>query len=168
MDLVTPFALFGVFSWAFDRWLWRTKWVLKLTEVPDLNGVWKGTLTSSWIDPDTGHPKEIDMTLIIEQTWSKMKCEGRFKESHSDATVISLSPQGSGECQLFFAYVNQSKNMDLNLETYAGSNTLSYTKEDGQEVLWGEYYTMRTSGQTQGKIYLVKTEDAPPMSSGAA
>ena len=39
---------------AFDRYLWRIKPFARLVHTPDLTGTWRGVLTSSRKDPNSG------------------------------------------------------------------------------------------------------------------
>ncbi|MGL1774778.1 hypothetical protein ACSTG3_23415, partial [Vibrio parahaemolyticus] len=36
------------------RWIWRRVPILGRKAFPDLNGKWAGTLTSTWVNPETG------------------------------------------------------------------------------------------------------------------
>jgi len=81
-DVVTIYVLLVLI---FTNWAWRLP-IFKgwLVPFPDLQGTWKGTLQSTWIDPATSQkiqPK--DVMLVIKQTFSNISCVMYTDESNS-------------------------------------------------------------------------------------
>jgi hypothetical protein len=76
----------GIFNFTW-RWLWRKFPVLGRTIFPDLNGTWKGTLQTTWKDPNTGlSPGPIETTVWIRQDLLSFSVKQQTKESPSWST----------------------------------------------------------------------------------
>lgn len=80
--------LIGIFS----KWLWHLRifrgW---LVTVPNLNGTWKGKITSTWIDKTTGTVKPpIDAYIVIRQSLFQLSCVLMTKEAPSYSKAVSL------------------------------------------------------------------------------
>jgi len=63
-----PFPIYKGIQWVFDRWLWKFPLINQIINVPNLNGVYKGQLKSSY--DNFQQPK--NFTLIIKQTFSEI------------------------------------------------------------------------------------------------
>ncbi len=71
-------ALFSSFLW---KWRVFRSW---LVPFPNLNGTWKGTIQTTWVDPVTGNrPAPIPAILTIKQTFFKISCVMRTGEMTS-------------------------------------------------------------------------------------
>ncbi|MBQ3703039.1 MAG: hypothetical protein II885_09825 [Oscillospiraceae bacterium] len=86
-----------------DRLLWCTL-LSKALAIPNVKGVWKGTLHSNY-----NGGKDIDITLIIKQTLTKISCVAQFQDSSSSSDMSKLVWINGDEIQLSFAFQNKSR-----------------------------------------------------------
>ncbi len=92
---LTVVVIMGFLTWLFNNYLWKTKPFIKILDIPNLNGKWVGALKSSHQN-ESGEFVIVEMTLIIEQTWDKMKCTCTFSQSESFIAIIRIPGKSSG------------------------------------------------------------------------
>ena len=148
-DVVT---IYVVLSLAFTKWLWRWRifrgW---LVPFPDLQGTWQGELQTTWKDPETGKvPGPIAMILVIQQSFSSMKCTMYTHESESYSTAAQID-ESTGVVRLTFNYTNRPKATLHHRSTMhdGAANLRVVTGPDAR--LEGSYWTSRC---TSGDIHL--------------
>jgi SMODS-associating 2TM, beta-strand rich effector domain len=130
----------------WDTWLWRLAPIQKLPGVPrSVRGTWKGTLTSFWVDPNTGHsPAPKTVYLIVRQTATLLSVMLVTNESRSTSTLGTVSSV-DGSSALTYLYLNRP---DMRVEhrsrMHHGSTALDIS---GLPVtrLKGRYWTDRDS-----------------------
>lgn len=135
----------------FSKWAWRFKvfqgW---LVPFPDLEGTWKGTLLSTWINLKTGKtPKAIPFSLVIKQTFNTISCAMFTEESisYSNAALISENEE-SGCKKLSFNYTNKpDATIRDRSEIHDGAAILSIISKP-DFLLEGDYFTSRKSTGT--------------------
>ena len=143
--------VFGVSYWVFDNWLWRWRFlrVMRLISVPDLRGAWTGTIASSY----TGFEKTQQVSVKIEQTWTKMVVRLNAEESRSwsvTASVLTNAPEG---LVLTYLFDNEPKAESvMTMQRFSGTTVLTRTAPDRLE---GHYYTGR-GRETHGSIKLLR------------
>ena len=101
--------IYGILHLVFTTWLWRFRIFARwLVPFPDLEGTWKGALTSTWTDPDTGHrPNPIPVCLAIRQTFSSITVSVYTNESNSVSIAASLRvDEQSQDKRVSFLYTN--------------------------------------------------------------
>ena len=88
---VSLLSVFAVLYWLFSEFLWKIKIITKFTKIPNLNGIWKGKLVSSYIDPDTNKQiAPMDISLEIKQNWNAINIKAHFTKSNSYSKTASL------------------------------------------------------------------------------
>jgi hypothetical protein len=108
-SLAAVYAL--LYKW-FDEKLWRRPWLrhLRLALPPDVEGRYSGTITSTYKD-EAGAPIERGITLIIQQSWTRVSVEMQVTAGTSTSTstsaVASVSRDGSVAC-LSYLYRNRT------------------------------------------------------------
>src|SRR6266540_6888152 len=68
-------VMVGVVALAlWNQWIWRLPLAQRFNSVPrDINGTWKGTLETQWVDPDGGRsPSSKPAYLVVRQTASSI------------------------------------------------------------------------------------------------
>jgi SMODS-associating 2TM, beta-strand rich effector domain len=94
--------------WLWDRVLWKVPAIQRLGSVPrDIGGTWKGTLESSWKDPESGltlSPKSA--YLVVRQTASNVSVILLTDESKSVSSLGFVS-RGEGTASLDYIYFNR-------------------------------------------------------------
>ena len=148
-------SLFGIISWLFNQYIWKSSLIIKFTKVPDLNGVWEGVLESS--HRENGQTVKINMGLTIKQTWEKMTCLSIFPKSESYSDIIFLDTECPGGPVLKFTYTNKSHDLECNMPQYLGFNELRLVDKN---TLSGTYFTQRPPNGTKGNILLIKRTEA--------
>ncbi|MDG1417579.1 MAG: hypothetical protein P8P99_07255 [Maricaulis sp.] len=151
LSAIRPFAsaitVAGITLWGFDRFIWH--WAIfrgRLTYVPDLRGVWRVTINSTWIDPATNEPvKPIQAFAQIDQTASTFCLRTFTPESRSQTTAFSFTLD-QGVFKIAIVYENKP---DINLrETrsafHQGSATFN-ARGFKPKSFSGEYWTERKS-----------------------
>lgn len=152
-NVVTIYVLLALI---FTNWAWRLsifrKWLVPL---PDLQGTWKGTLESTWIDPATNQkipPK--DVMLVIKQNFSSISCVMYTDESDSFSNTAQINEDDeSGIFRLSYNYTNRSRaNVRDRSAIHDGAAILKVITEP-EKVLKGEYWTSRkTTGDISVKF----------------
>lgn len=148
-------VVYWVLSSVFNKWLWKIKPLNKILGVPDLNGIWQGSLHSSHDDMD------YEMELDVKQTWTKIQCTSKFKSSQSFSNVAALYSEGIEGNVLYFAFHNQSNDVGTGNQQYDGYNILILEGEK----LSGRYFNNRASlkkankGGNLGTIELRKVKN---------
>lgn len=138
-----------------DQWLWRWRLLQKvgLFSTPDLNGLWKGTLRTSFTK--FGEDSEIEVSLRIRQNWTKISITLETDRSISNsisANLIINQPE-RGVPLLTYEYLNRPRSdAPRSMQTHWGTAWLTL-KDSG--TLEGEYYTGRDR-RTHGTLILKK------------
>lgn len=148
-------VVYWALSSVFNKYLWKIKPLNKILGVPDMNGIWQGSLHSSHDDMD------YEMELDVKQTWTTIQCTSKFKSSQSFSNVAALYSKGIEGNVLYFAFHNQSNDVGTGTQQYDGYNILIL---DGEKLL-GRYFNNRASlkkankGGNLGTIELRKVKN---------
>jgi hypothetical protein len=130
----------------WDTWLWRLAPIQRLPGVTRcVRGTWKGTLTSFWVDPNTGQsPAPKTVYLIVRQTATLVSVTLVTNESRSTSTLGTVSAV-DGTSVLTYLYLNRP---DMRVEhrsrMHHGSTVLDVTGLPATR-LKGRYWTDRDS-----------------------
>lgn len=155
--LPTVLTVDMVLFWFFVKWIWKVKWLQGwLVPFPDLNGTWKGKISSLWKDSASGvKTKSIDVALVIKQTFLNITCIVKSEESESISYVASfLIHPDTGQKQLVYSYFNKPKPSVRDRSAFHdGTVLLNIIISDKRISLEGEYWTSR---KTTGEIHLEK------------
>ena len=139
-------CVYALLYQVFDRWFWRTpaarhSWFV---EVPDVSGTYDGKLTSTYRD-SAGNNAVIDISLVIQQTWTNMSVEmtvtSGTSTSRSISAVGSISKDGTAT-RLIYLYKNKVHPAlaDDDMRDHEGVADLKI-KTDG--TLEGSYFNAR-------------------------
>lgn len=142
---ITFGAMYGLLQIGFDRWGWKLRigkwWPLRLLGVPNLNGDWLATGTSSYVHPETGEAHEYQMDVRIRQTFSKMEIftnNPNKDGSTSRSTMAALCTQHAvGSFR--YAFENTPRNM-ANPELQRHSGLVELRVED-ENHMSGDYFS---------------------------
>lgn len=150
LDAPSVIGFFGIYTAIFNRFLWKMLRRVGIVRVPDLNGVWEGTLNSSHEEYKDNHP----ITIEIEQTWDQMAVTFRTRHSSSKSAAAALFAEGAKGAALTYTYLNEPKVVAKDtMHPHRGTTYLTLRVEDGEETLAGEYYTGR-GRQSVGTLVL--------------
>lgn len=144
------------------EWTWRRIWAkfptIGLRTFPDLNGVWKGTLVSTWIDPETGAaPPPIPAEIRIRQGLFSTNVSLATAESKSHSTRSFLEPfYETRRFRIWYSYNNDPRAQVRHRSSpHEGVAYLELNFDSNPNRLTGRYYTAR---KTTGDI---EVERAP-------
>jgi hypothetical protein len=131
---------------AWDHWLWRLQTAQRVKLVPrNLNGTWKGTLTSFWVDPATGaRPAPKVAFLVVRQTSSHISLVLLTDESSSRSSLASLANDGTGP-SLAYMYLNRpDSRVEHRSRMHNGSAFFEVSGRPAHRIR-GRYWTDRNS-----------------------
>ena len=146
--------VFGVSYWAFDNWLWRWQFlrVMRLIRLPDLSGAWTGTIASSY----SGFEKVQQVTVTIEQKWTRMVVRLNAEESRSWSITASLLANAPEGLILTYLFDNEPEAESVRtMHRFRGTAVLVSTAPG---LLEGYYYTGR-GRETHGSLKLCRNRD---------
>lgn len=140
--------IYGALYLIFTKWLWR-HWVFAgwLIPFPNLEGTWKGTIRSTWVDPSTGRPAEPSpMVLVIRQTFSTLSCSIYTRESSSVSTAASLHIHEDSDAKsISYAYTNTPRVGVRDRSVVHDGAAMLRVVTTPELRLKGEYWTNRKS-----------------------
>jgi hypothetical protein len=143
-------AIVGVGLAALAEVLWKPLWrkfpILQRTLFPNLNGVWDGTLVSTWVDPATGSPKPpISTTITIRQGLFTTTVSLQTGESTSHSTRSFLEPfRDAGRFRIWYSYNNDPQaQFQHRSSPHEGVAFLEVASDEDPDSLTGRYYTAR-------------------------
>ena len=140
-------GFYGTFYALFDKHLWRIRLIrrLGLVKVPDLEGRWLGSLTSSFDD----HAKHRRLEVHIFQTWTQIVIVVKTADSRSRSCVAAIRVAELDGPALIYQYENEPQASAVKaLHIHYGSAMLQLSDES---LLSGDYYSGRDQW-TNGRI----------------
>jgi len=126
--------------------VWRLPPVQRMQGVPrNVRGTWRGTLTSLWIDPETGIPPPPKTTyLVIRQRASSVSVTLLSDESRSSSFMAQVDTI-DGSTTLSYSYRNRpSPSVEHRSRIHHGSALLDVSGTPATR-LDGRYWTDRNS-----------------------
>jgi len=141
----------------FVKWGWRFKifqgW---LVPFPLMEGTWRGTLTSTWINPHTERRVDpIAIVLVIRQTFLFVHCTIFTQESESRSYSASMHIDSeSGEKRLVYSYMNKPRTSVRDRSAIHDGTASLLMLGHPPNQLKGEYWTSRkTIGEISLQLY---------------
>lgn len=136
LDGLGALGAYGVLYKLFDRWAWR--WplfrILRVVDVPDMSGRWRGELRSSRADQPS-----IPSVVEIEQEFSRARVHMYFGRSRSYSVMAQFVRDANGVAALHYEYHNQP-GYDAPETMHAHYGTARLTCIPGKSRIEGEYY----------------------------
>jgi len=151
---VTGFTIFGLVFLLFDKFIWKWKFFYKLglIKTPNLNGIWEGSLSSSYHDFKTQMPACIE----IKQTWTQICIFGDFNQSSSYSNSANLEVNNGARIVLRFVYLNKNRitKSEGTMSAHSGITTLEFCLKKGLSE--GKYYNEPPQNVNYGELQLKK------------
>src|SRR5258708_7404620 len=135
-----------IIGFLFVQYLWRFKifrgW---LVPFPNLNGSYKGTIQTTWIDPITNErPAPIPATLTINQTFFRISCVMRTKEMVSYSFISDFILDKDEQVKkLAYSYSSNPKQVVIERSPQHLGTMVFEIEEKPKWRLVGEYWTGR-------------------------
>jgi hypothetical protein len=140
----------------YDRWLWKFGPV----GTPILAGTWRGTIRSSWRNPQTNEKiPPIEIFMIVRQTASSITMTQLSRESRSGSITATINRNADGQHDVAWAYRNEPlKAVAHRSQMHYGGAFISGVSRRRPERLEGRYWTERG---TTGDLELWERTTAP-------
>lgn len=137
IGLPTTFSIFLLLNKWVDNSYWRklSKW--GWIDTPDMNGRYKGTLTTTY----DGQTAQRDVELTIKQTWYKISIHLRTEHSFSHSQMAAIITTRNSNIYLQYQYLNDEIKLAVSdyLHVHKGAAILSFDKAD--KSFTGTYFT---------------------------
>lgn len=133
----------------WDLWLWRCRWSQLIPGVPlSVRGTWKGTLESSWEDPNGQKIAPKDAYLVVRQTSDRIHVTLLTNESKSVSSLAAVSTS-EGQSLLHYLFFNKPKMKHEQISRMHHGSTVLETSGRPARRLAGRYWTDR---DTRGEL----------------
>jgi hypothetical protein len=130
----------------FDRWAWRWPVVRGLAGLrPNIEGTWRGSLASEWIDPETGTPPDSEVYLVVRETFSTVWVRLLTSESKSETIVGTVQRAESGVASFLGVYRNVPRSSVLDRSAIHHGAVILDIEGSPPTRLDGRYWTERGS-----------------------
>jgi hypothetical protein len=152
-------AMVVLANWIW-RWLWRQAPFLNRVFFPDLNGVWEGSLQTTWRDDKGNIPGPISTRVTIRQGVLSINIKQKTQESISWSTrVIPEADPDADRFRLWYSYSNKPNAAVSHRSCdHDGIAWLEISLGDNPDELRGQYFTSR---RTAGDITLKRISNDP-------
>ena len=131
----TPWTIYGVLFWLFDRILWKVCLVNNLIKVPNLEGEYNGKLKSSY----DNFKKAKNISIIIKQRFSKMIVIFKTETSESKS-LNALLKKEEDKVLLIYNYQNEPNAVEeITLNEHKGTAWIKFDLDSSH--FEGKYYT---------------------------
>lgn len=150
----TVMSLFGVLFLAFNKWLWKLRWLhwLGVVKTPNLNGEWEMITKSS----KNNYAKEYQALLTITQTWTEIHLFMDGQKATSESKMANIHIDNPKNFLLKYEYFSVPKPefSDSDNKHY-GLTTVRIEPGSAPLELNGNYFT-EPGRHTFGSVKLIK------------
>ena len=140
IDAPSVIGFYELLYTLFDKYLWKLRIfrAIGIIKIPDLNGIWRGYVASSFNE----HAIKYDATIRIFQNWTRIAIILETNYSKSNSLIAAIVMKNPSGIILSYEYLNEPKsNAKHTMHTHRGTARLTLKSEG--KVLEGEYYTGR-------------------------
>ncbi|WP_407690647.1 Cap15 family cyclic dinucleotide receptor domain-containing protein [Salinibacillus xinjiangensis] len=119
---------------------------------PNLIGTWKGNFRSSFFEFKDEFPAE----LIIEQTWTEICIQGKFRHSKSSSYTTSIKVRDGAKVKLFYSYQNEKNPEQSNkpFSDHKGYGSLIINEKE--QKIEGYYFNNPSNNNNHGILHLTR------------
>lgn len=151
-------VLVSLFLKWYDNKLWKYGvGIMRIVNVPNLNGTYEGELISSYIDQTTGEKTKLKCVMRVHQTASRIYIEMDFINSNNTTTSKSHSEQVEDTPADYkiirFIHYNGGSFDNMELSQHHGLTELQYYP--GTKEFKGTYFNS-PQRKTHGTIHVKK------------
>ena len=140
LEAPSVFGFYGLFYNVFDKYSWKSSILYStgLVKIPNLNGIWKGYISSSF----NSHGAKQDATIEICQSWTSISINLKTDDSQSHSLTTAILTEDQNAIMITYEYLNEPKyNAQNTMHTHRG--TCRFTLSSNRQELEGKYYTGR-------------------------
>ena len=144
------FGVYGIVAWLYDCYLWKATILgIRLSHVPNYEGVWQGVLVSSYDET-----QKINCTLTIKQSWNRILCTLSTGTSESYSYAARIDACDGAMQGIRWLYSNTpAKGSPRKMRIHNG---VTYGKINEKGELICEYFNCCRDRPTYGTIELKK------------
>lgn len=132
IEIPSVIGVYEFTKYIFNKYLWKTKLLSRFLKIPNINGIWEGTIETSF---NENHEK-LDVEMKIKQDLDKILIIYNTEKSTSYSTIAEIDISNEFCTELFYQYINQPKDKyceELNI--HHGSTSCRLT-EDNKIERW--------------------------------
>lgn len=138
IDVPSVLGFYKIIYTIFDTYVWRWAVLRKIgiVKIPDLNGLWRGYVTSSFDNSTTSR----NVLVNIRQSWTRLSITFQTETSQSHSLIGSILTEHPHGNVLSYEYINEPKpNAPGTMHSHRGTARLIVLNQGN--ILEGEYYT---------------------------
>jgi SMODS-associating 2TM, beta-strand rich effector domain len=159
VSVPSAFAVYGLLSVLFEKYLWKISYALGITKIPNLNGEWSACMKSS----RDNFQNEFCVDAVIHQTWSRIKIILENEDLRSHSWMASLKSESPNEVVFSYTYWTESKPRQRDkISDHNGTCHVRVNLKEGRvritKPMAGEYYNDHGRG-SYGEITFVRKKD---------
>lgn len=144
----------------YDRWLWKLGPLHRLQKQPILHGTWKGSLQTTWQNPESGEvPGPIEVYMVVRQTCSSIAFSMCTAESRSRSVSAALDDSESGAWVLSGTYINTPQMLLQDRSRVHRGSAVLEVHQGSTIIIEGCYWTDRDS---KGSLRFTEHADSLP------
>ena len=138
---ITPFMLFCIILWIFNRYLWSLPVFSFLFKVPNLNGKWEGTITLPITD-NREKEETLNVVLLVTQNWNTIDFVLKGPGTVSTASIAYISINNPKNIIVKWVYqVKDRTGLSSTNQSGEGVTELSLIADSNIPQLEGHYYS---------------------------
>jgi hypothetical protein len=148
-EMLRPFStVTGVLALVlvgFDRYFWRLPWLHPwFVEVPNIRGVWKTQINSTWVNPETEEPIEpVTGFMVIRQTYSTTSIRLMTNESASKVLTAKIVREPDGIHSVIGVYTSEPRRSVRDRSPIHYGGLMLHVQGKPPTLLDGHYWTDR-------------------------
>ena len=140
INIPSALGIYSLIYLLFKKYAWKLRLfrAIGMITIPDLNGIWKGKITSSY----DNNKKHYNAVIKIFQNWTELLIILETKTSKSNSLVAGIVTEGSNESILSYDFLNEP-NADAKDTMQIHRGTVRLTLSPEGDRLNGQYYSGR-------------------------
>lgn len=148
---ISAAVVYPIGHWAFDVWAWKWRPMLRVLRIPDLNGEW--ACDGKTMDSDGNVVHTWSATVVISQTWEKIKVYFDTGSSKSASVAAALVKETGRGFLLMYSYRNEPKIGEKELHPHTGYCELTF--DEDLNLAEGDYFNNK-GRVTFGRMKLIR------------
>lgn len=144
LSTLTTGTLFLAVYFLFEKWMWKTTLFFNILKYPNISGEWSCSGESSFQQEDDKMIKQNfkwDGTVIILQSWDKVRIRLETKTSISNSISAAIVYDEIDEYKILYSYENRPKDLEhTELRTHRGFAELTLNKDNKSATV--KYYNV--------------------------
>lgn len=155
IEAPTTVIILLFFFWLFNEYVWKIYLIKKIIGIPNINGRYEGSLTSTYTESKEQNGT-YNIAIEIKQTLTVICVYLYTEKSCSYSLIANLCTNNNGNHELVYVYQNKTSalNTDTDMRDHNGTAFLEIF-EDGK-LLKGNYFNNPRERGRFGKMEVTK------------